>query len=560
MSATQLSDLLPIPSGVSQPNAYQVFGLAAGESDNEKVIMAIKYAYAHLKQTQASADSEVWKRAARIAEQAKKTLQDPQLRSRLDRQIEANQASSDDASTASTDPLAGMLPSSNPLVGPAKDNPLIASPKSNDAASVLGVAPASTPRLGTPPTAAAVLGLPPQAATPAPTTAAAQPSSTAPPVAVDSTSTPSAPAIGWTPPKPTRKRRKKHSGMLVFGVLVVGMLSAIAYLLHFLNENGKITFGETQVASTTVADPATNSQQTTPSNPANKNLANQGDGVMGGAASSGVAPALQKPRPGSPSGLGDVAPDPDAIQNAIDAQFAGSAIEPSPPGGGMMEGSTPPAPNMAAPTVPEPAMPEPAMPEPSMADPNMAAPGGSPSPAVVQANQEQIAAAEKLIRDAKWDQMKPATDALLKLDLNPDQFKHASALYDIADLVNYYRGGIVRGLGTLKVGNTFEIVKDLPVIIVEVSSQSLSFRYNRVDKSFTIDEMPPTLVERIAAMSLTPDQPDVVAGLALYRLVHPATNDEYRRDAIEQLQSVDGQLDKVDTEAMLAVVKEWSGK
>ena len=37
MRATKLSDLLPIPEGVSDPHAYQVFGLAGGEQDAAKI-------------------------------------------------------------------------------------------------------------------------------------------------------------------------------------------------------------------------------------------------------------------------------------------------------------------------------------------------------------------------------------------------------------------------------------------------------------------------------------------------------------------------------------------
>ncbi len=557
MSATQLSDLLPIPSGVSQPNAYQVFGLKGGESDNDQVIMAIKYAYAHLKQTRASADPEVWKRAARIAEQAKKTLEDLELRNRLDHQIEVSKASADQASAAMADPLAGMLPASNPMAGPAKEPPSTQQPSpeprnSNNAASVLGVTPGSTASLGTPPTAASMLGTPPTGPALPPPAAVASP-----PGVLKAPSVESAPAMGWTPPKPARKRRKKKSGALLFGLLVVGMLSAIAYLLYFLNENGRIAIGNTPVAATTVADPAPDSKRTPRANLANKN-----DGVMAGAVTSGVAASLQNPRPGSSNGLGSVAPNSDAIQNAINGQVGGDSMDSSQSGEAMMGQPDALEPTMMVPAMPEPAMPEPAMPEPAMPEPTTSEPepSGSPSPAVVQASQEKIAAAEQLIRDAKWDQMKPAADALLKLDLNSDQRKRASALYDIADLANYFRGGIVRGLATLQVGNTFEMAKDFPVIVTDVSAQSLSFQYNRVQKSFTIDEMPPTLVERVSSMSLSLDQPDVIAGLALYRLLHPATNDEYRLDAMEQLQTIDGQLEKVDTGAMLAVVKEWFDK
>lgn len=179
-----------------------------------------------------------------------------------------------------------------------------------------------------------------------------------------------------------------------------------------------------------------------------------------------------------------------------------------------------------------------------------------PTAEVVQANEAKIKAVEELIRTANWSEMKAAADGLLKLELTEQQSDRASTLFDIADLTVFYRGAIVRGLATLKTGNTFEITEDFPVIVSEVTADSLSIQYNRRVKTFTVDQLPPRLAEKIASFALSSEQPDAIAGQALYRLIHPQSRGEYRADSLEMLASVDGELEKVDTGALQRVVKE----
>ena len=75
-----------------------------------------------------------------------------------------------------------------------------------------------------------------------------------------------------------------------------------------------------------------------------------------------------------------------------------------------------------------------------------------------------------------------------------------------------------------------------------------------------MDELPPRLTEKIVSFTLSPDKPDTLAAQALYRLIHPATNDGYRKDALETLASVDGMLDKVDTKMLQTVATDILSK
>ena len=211
------------------------------------------------------------------------------------------------------------------------------------------------------------------------------------------------------------------------------------------------------------------------------------------------------------------------------------------------------------PTMPEPAMPQSPPTPPPNKPPTQPKPS-EPTPAMLQANQAKIESVKQLIRSANWKEMKPEAVALLKLKLTSEQSKLASSLYDIADLSAYYRGGIERGLATLQTGATFEYVDDFPVIVVEATADSLSIQYNKKTQTYSLDDLPQRLTETIAAFALDPDRPDSIAGLALYRLIHPKTNDEYRQDAFELLASVDGQIEKVDSAMLQKVAKEILAK
>jgi hypothetical protein len=219
----------------------------------------------------------------------------------------------------------------------------------------------------------------------------------------------------------------------------------------------------------------------------------------------------------------------------------------------------PDEPMMQEPAI-QPPSPSPPPDEPTTQPPPSEPIPNKPTPAMVQANQAEIAQVEQLIRSADWKGMKPAAEALLKQKLTPEQTKLASSLYDIADLSVYYRGGIERGLATLQTGATFEIVDDFPVIVVEATSDSLSIQYSKKTQTYSLDDLPPRLTETIAAFALDPDRPDSIAGLALYRLIHPKTNDEYRQDAFEMLASVDGRLEKVDSAMLQKVAQDILSK
>jgi hypothetical protein len=98
-----LSRLLPIPPGTDKPTPYEVFGLAAGIADQQRINAAVTQTIRQLKSQQAESDPAAWQQAARMVQQARGILNDPVLKAALDAEM-----------NAVSDPLAGLLPSGDP--------------------------------------------------------------------------------------------------------------------------------------------------------------------------------------------------------------------------------------------------------------------------------------------------------------------------------------------------------------------------------------------------------------------------------------------------------------
>ena len=327
---------------------------------------------------------------------------------------------------------------------------------------------------------------------------------------------------------------------VLFGLTVLGMVGCIGFLLWFINQPPEPGgSGRTVIAS--APTPAK-----VPSKPRHK-----GDGVMGEVPSSGTAGSVRNGGSRTGSGLSSVMPGRNPGKAPVDT---GNGITMTGNSGNNPAMVTPmPEPNlpMPEPTEPEPTEPEPMEPEPMEPEtPTL-------TPEMVLQGDQEIAAVTKLIQSADWDQMKDAAEKLSqKKQLTDEQRQRADSLYDIADLASFYRGAITRGLGTLNAGAMFEVAPGLPVVVSEANSEGLSIMVDKRIKSYTLDSLPERLTEKLAEFALDADRPDSIAGLALYRLIHPKTNDEYKADALSLLQSVDGQLEMVDTESLQAVAAE----
>ncbi|MEO1614289.1 MAG: hypothetical protein AAFV88_00480 [Planctomycetota bacterium] len=552
MQIETLHDLLPLDPAEKKPNAYQVFGLQGSEPDNE-IQATIRDTCDSLKKRREISPPNTWQQAARMVTAARAVLEDSQQKAKLDRKLAQASSPSNDIlqSDASADPLAGLLPGGNPLAAsPLSGSSSPASqPTSASAADVLGL----TRETGNSQPSTSNLGMPPVAATPP--VAVASPA-TEPDVTTDR---PSAAGLDWSPPAKSIKRRKKNkASVFVFGAIVILMLGSIAFLLHRITKGDRIALTpDGEIAETSTND--SNASRSAKPMPRPR-----GDGIMPASAMGDATPQTSADRKRknslSPPGGFEFQPKdgPPAMGSSMDS---GASDDDS----SEMPGDLEKMPGDTANTMTQPAMPATGMEDPfgdvaEKTTDDSGQPMSDPAAMEMAATQmetaEQFENVERLIKSGDWAQMKPAASALLKLDLQPDQFKRASALYDIADLASYYQGAIVRGLASLTVGNDFEVVEGLRVIVVEVDSESITIQFNKRSHTYPADALPPRFMERIASFQLDPEDPAARAGLALYRLIHSSTQPEYREDAWSQLQALDGQLKEVDTKLLISTSKE----
>ena len=530
---TKLSDLLPIPDGVTKPNAYEVFGLQGGERDNQVVSAAVKKTYAALKAAKEASDPATWKQAAKMVELARRLLADPEQRRELDARLGVDEAKPDSASVLDDDdPLAAVLPGVDPLSGTMSSTgsspAILGTPPLGELPGSSGLEAAASPvALGTPP-----LGTPPAAVM-----AGSPATQVVPETVVANSPAPQA----WAPQKPSGRRRKKKSGVVLFTGFLVVMFAAIGGILFFLSQGRGLTIGQQSPSGLQVADPPTDDADPRDVAPERPKL----DGVMGGVGQSGLAPSLR--------GDGGPAPKGSGLSGPRDMREIETPALPDPMNQGSM---TEPDSGMNLMQPEPPSDPEPA-PQPSMEEERKKKEEEERKKKEEErkkANEAKIAAVIKQIQDGDWENMKASAESLSDLELDPEQVPLAEALYDIADLATFYRGAVARGLATLKTGATFEF-GGLDVLVVEVTSDQLTIRYDRKSKTFTLDQMPPRLMEKLAEFSLAKDRPDSIAGLALYRLIRSDTGTEYKVDAFEKLATVEG-IENVDAVKLLNVAQD----
>ena len=152
--------------------------------------------------------------------------------------------------------------------------------------------------------------------------------------------------------------------------------------------------------------------------------------------------------------------------------------------------------------------------------------------------------------------MKGAAEKVTEMTLTDQQRTHADALYNLADLATFYRGGIVKGMETLQTASTFELTEGVPVLVVEASETEITIRANARNRTYTLDEMPFVLADRLAGFALSPDKPDNIAARSCFQCISPKSNAEYRQEALTWLEFVNDDLEDVDTKKIVELVKQ----
>ena len=517
MSTDSLSELLPLPPGVVRPTAFDVLGIEPTE-DATKIEHAIRAVLTRLKIKQPTADPETFERAVGLVRKAKKILEDPQRRKRLVEEADAKRSEANESS-APEDPLAGILPPVDPLAGilpavedldsnPAADTGAPRPPSGGDGTGppdprVGGVAPVQESETDGAPVATPAVAVPEAAAAP-PTPVAAP-----------------APIVRKTP----RRRRRGPSLMscamvlAVFGLLAI--VGGLAFVLVLKPDGFAVTRG---------SDGLTVGMSPPADRPAVSPPAASRRGEDAGAGSNDPIMRPPPPSSGAPSGLDDMspmnAPDVSGGMDRDDAAMDASSDDVAEPSMEMGTTAMPPDPM----TTDE---------RPRRDSANLA------SELEIAAATESIEKLRQAIRSKQWDAMKPLAESVREQPMTPEQSETIEALYALADLASYYRGGIRRGLADQEATRDFEVVPDFRVIIVEVNDDSIAVQFNRQIKRFALDELPTVIADRLASFAI-PQSGTRAAAAATYHVLTAEEPDTIQSE-LNYLRSLDESINEIPT-------------
>ena len=576
MSATKISDLLPFPDSITDPHPYQVFGLEDGEQDTAKISKAIQGVVAKLKSVKNDTDPKLWAKAAKLVQKSRVTLANSESKAQLDARFGIIVV--DAEASPSEDPLAGVLPTADPLANllPTSDPTANASaPSSDPLAAILPAAdPSAAPAAGPHPIVDTPQPLPTNVASGG-TSQGAMPGNAMPAGVFGTPADTPSPSKSVAAGGPVviaaedhkragasraKRRKKPMLGVLMFGTFAVGMLALIGTLIYFLvfgpgtvaitNSGGQLTIStelEQEVDGPVVSPPRDVDKQRPRPQPL--------DPVMGNLGGDVAAPST------GPSELAT-----QLENNGLNSSFPmgedGGAGEDSSMNSGrspamdttndMEMSETPPAPtevDMAA----EPNMDS----EPPMeTDPAMDSETPEPplTDEMIAQVDEKLIEVSLLIKSADWAQMKPAAEALTETRMTDEQKGHAEALYELADLASYYRGGIAKAVKDLEIGNDFAITDDFRVIVVEKGDDLLVVRYNERNRSWTFDEFPFSLAHKLASFAV-PESPTREAAKAVYQAIAPKSSPEYRAESLRMLQGIRGEVEGADPQKLAETIQ-----
>ena len=593
-SVHPLSDLLPIPKGVTKPNAYHVFGIDTATQDEESIQATIQSVIAELKSVKTKTDSKRWKAAARLASDAKKLLADPKQREKLNKSMLVTAGGgnpSAPATESTTDPLAGLLPDADPLrkfepneqsdqlSPPAEeqldadaavpDLPASITPTDREQVAIPEIPVPQPPRLDTvtPEISASEISssqlqgltadslLPPDSSLLPNDLLTSMESSTTgvgdnydpEPISVPSfeDSTPSfgsnADVMVKKPQNRSRRRRSK-TGMLIpaiFAIACFGIVGVVLFII--LNKPGvRIAMSEDGVVIQDGTEDLGNQPQE-PVQEQKPRSTQPRDPVMGGL---GPDSNNQNPDPNAPKVTDPIA-EPDGNQTN---QASPSMPNEKPNGNGMNQGATgnadpePNSPQTATPEKPTSDDPAGAM-KPNGDDPPME----SLSEEVLQKAEETLQAAKSAILSADWNQMNAIANRMLDQPMSDEQKSEAGDLFQVIDLALFYRTAIVDSVANLNVGNDFEVSDGLRVIIVEKSPSNLIVMFNKMQREYSIDQLPWPLAHKLASFEVSGDTFSTAAK-SVYQAIAPTTNSGLQTQALDWIEEIQNDLDGTDKE------------
>lgn len=531
-SFTSAQSLLAIPEDLTKPDAYQVFGLPAGESDPARIAAAIKATIIRLNRVKEAADPAAWRQAAAWVKAARTELAESARRPPAATETAVNGAAAAVAPAEPVfDPLAGVLPGTTAPQPPAAAAPTFHAGSARLTAGADQLPPPPPP--------------PPQvAATPAGQRPEVRPAAAAPVVAASAALGPddAAPSIAApvvVAPRPTgRKRRGSRRGSPWASIAVVafaiGCIGIVVVLIYVLNQNeGKLVVS---------LQPGGATNQDTPRPPtaaAPSGTSGRSDPVMGrlGGEQSGGRSGRTGPGGDRPGGSGSRRPATGSDMTAGPSQpQANGAMTPSRDASSAMETPSDPKPN------------------------GEGMPGGGtttgPTEEQLAAGETALMQAKEVIRAADWSRMVEATEQALAAAVSSEQRTAAQRLNALADLATHYREGVDRGLEKLSAGESFDLTEQLQVVVVEINAEQVIVRFSGRNKEYPRESLPLVIVHKVARFALPVDSPVTAAAAMAFQAIAPVSTIEYRQQAIRQLAAIEEPDDRFDPTELIAAIED----
>ena len=388
------------------------------------------------------------------------------------------------ADPVDVDPLDGLLPAADPLVGPIR------------------LAPAPSP------TATIAPGMP-EAVRPEPATGVSAGPSFGPALS-------SAPVVAARPA--ARRRRRSKLGTLVLAGTILALAGFIAALGYFLiSGQGRVEIarGGGQVTIRTAPNNGSGSSTARPSPPGRDERRDDAatrrpDPVMGRLGQADPAPTpddrrspdVRPPDPVTGTGM-----EPDS-QGETEADVAGSEM--------AMNGVTSDTGETDA----------------SGVD------GDDAAEEVVARGKQAFNHAADRFASADWDELSGAVRGASQAAVTATQRRGARDLAELARHATRYREGLRRAMDGLGGGNELK-VGPLDVIVVEASADELTIRRGAKNLTYGIDELPPIVADALSDLSMPADDPATRVGRWVYQSIAPTFDSAYRDEAVTRLRELD---------------------
>jgi hypothetical protein len=576
-SSTTAQSLLALPSGITDPSPYAVFGLRSGEADAARIGQAVKATVARLNASKATADAAAWQQAVSWVKRSREILLDPARKAQLDAGISgestaatSNKAAANELSGSSStgdvdDPLAGLLPgASGPTTNVARTPapPFRAGPAHLPAAHRSSGPAVSPPDVSAPVDHAAAVGGPAVLATTATHSPVEELQAVAAAIAPIQ-------VVDQQAKRSQRRRKQFPWTTLVLAFLSGSAAAAIGGLLYLLTQHPHGISMHSPPASSgagnrmsVAAVPASDADETglsgnrrQPRDPVMGRLGGAQNSARRDTATGGNA---TRDAAANPANSGR---SPERLAAADDwlTRLPPASDEPAADDDADGESSMTAS---RTTTMPVGAMASP----PDATEPATAATGALPTVGTAMTAGEKdaaaaaIAKAREAIAKADWDTMLQQAEAAQQAAATAEDKVQASRLVQLADLASYYHGGIEKGLDGLGAGESFNVTEQLQIVVVEIGPEKVIFRFSGRNKEYPRRELPLVLAHRIARFAVATAEPVGIAAANAYQAIAPISTQQYREQAIAALEAMEEPVEGADPADVAAAIRDVFGE